>query len=57
MTTNERINQAKYMYLEALSGRGVKKGEGDNKGHGHSHGAGPDCHTDHTKNKYKNPFQ
>lgn len=51
MTTNERINQAKYMYLEAMGLRDK------DKGHGHSHGEGPDCHEDHSKHKYSNPFQ
>ena len=57
MTTNERINQAKYMYLEAMSVTKSKDSSKDSNGHGHSHGAGPDCCEDHTKNKYQNPFQ
>ena len=57
MTTNERINQAKYMYLEAMSISRGKEGHKEGQGHGHSHGGGPDCHADHSKNKYKNPFQ
>ena len=59
MTTNERLNQARYFYMEALSKK--RKVDGDcptGQQHGHSHGVGDkQCFADHTKNKYNNPFQ
>ncbi|XP_060566035.1 palmitoyltransferase ZDHHC17-like [Ruditapes philippinarum] len=58
MTTNERLNQARYFYLDAMSKRRKAEGKappGDN--HGHSHGIGDKhCFKDHTKHAYENPF-
>ena len=59
MTTNERLNQARYFYLDAMSKKRKSEGQapkGDN--HGHSHGVGDKhCFKDHTKHAYENPFQ
>ena len=63
MTTNERLNQARYMYMNMRSKLGAGKGQGHShgqgEGHGHAHGGDPKekCFHQHNKEKYDNPFQ
>lgn len=54
VTTNERLNQAKYFYMEKMSSF---RGDSAPASHGHSHGIGDKkCYHDHSKHKYENPF-
>ena len=58
MTTNERLNHARYYYLDAMSKKKMAENKGPVQHHGHSHGIGDkQCFMDHTKKAYQNPFQ
>ncbi|XP_052261110.1 palmitoyltransferase ZDHHC17-like isoform X1 [Dreissena polymorpha] len=58
VTTNERLNQARYFYMDAMSkARAAGKAPQEQNHHGHSHGMGDkQCHTDHSRKQYQNPF-
>ncbi|WAR03499.1 ZDH17-like protein [Mya arenaria] len=58
MTTNERLNHARYYYLDAMSKKRMAENNAPKaQNHGHSHGIGDkQCFNDHSQKPYRNPF-